>query len=698
MQESNDFLLEGLPKEIQNKPPEEEENEPEGIFIHEVDPLQKSTKIKRRQRQTIRIPKSRYNIEDENISGLKVDRTEINKDFEVIDGDGLDYWNNEQDIIEPSRNYLDISHILDLEDPFTRISRPVNYYNRISAFNQRLKTNQNKKKKKAYFFKQKPKTTKEKDIISSSSNSKTDEENKTDKSGDIENSGQKEKIKKEEDEEEEVNDDEENIFIEVSRPSFISRNSIDLEYNNEFEVEVMDSVAMTVLQVINCMIKANLVQIALCIKELGLIWGPITIILIALMSLISLNLILEVNKLSGQRSYLIFSEMIFGHLGSVIILICQFMSAFGGCLSYIVIFNKVVPKVLRFSISNRYISDETIFSTVLGVILLFFCYKKDVNIIKAAAKYAVFAILLFFVLTIIDFIVAIFSPDRLISINNTWNKDTKYDILFGLNMSKYNDTRLSNVITAIACIILSYSYHIFTFSIYGCMGKISRKQFFITTSVSVLITTIIYLICGTIGYLLYSDTLTDSILDSIKESWLSSLLSLANVINVIMTFPISFSAIKNYSLLIIGIIVTLIRDCCLWTFSCVPKVNNFRGRISNARISKVFRQGNKSFLMSGKPLVKIPKFLEVLITLLMYVLVFWVASMYTQLKVIFSFTGGVMGNILSFIFPSVFYLGFAKRKAFSRYGVVAVCFILFGLGTMAICITSTIQSLIINKS
>lgn len=76
--------------------------------------------------------------------------------------------------------------------------------------------------------------------------------------------------------------------------------------------------------------------------------------------------------------------------------------------------------------------------------------------------------------------------------------------------------------------------------------------------------------------------------------------------------------------------------------------------------------------MSGKPLVKIPKFLEVLITLLMYVLVFWVASMYTQLKVIFSFTGGVMGNILSFIFPSVFYLGFAKRKAFSRYGVVAV--------------------------
>ena len=98
------------------------------------------------------------------------------------------------------------------------------------------------------------------------------------------------------------------------------------------------------------------------------------------------------------------------------------------------------------------------------------------------------------------------------------------------------------------------------------MGKISRKQFYITTSVSVLITTIIYLICGTIGYLLYYDTLEDSILDAIKESWLSSLLSLANVINVIMTFPITFGALKNYFLLFVGIMITLVRDFIICTF------------------------------------------------------------------------------------------------------------------------------------
>ena len=96
--------------------------------------------------------------------------------------------------------------------------------------------------------------------------------------------------------------------------------------------------------------------------------------------------------------------------------------------------------------------------------------------------------------------------------------------------------------------------------------------------------------------------------------------------------------------------------------------------------------------MSGKPLVKIPKVLEVILTLFIYVVIFWFASVFTQLKIIFSLTGGVMGNILSFIFPSIFYLGFAKKKAFSKYGIVAVFFIIFGLVTMGICIASTIQS------
>jgi amino acid permease len=469
-----------------------------------------------------------------------------------------------------------------------------------------------------------------------------------------------------------------------SQNSFLSTKSMELVVENVFEVEVAGSVWTTVLQVINCMIKANLIQIAISVKELGLIWGPIIICLIALMALLSLNLILEVNKVTGQKSYLIFGEILFGHFGSFIILICQFMSALGGCLSFIVVFNKVIPKLLSFSLPEGFfMSNDLVFSVLLGVLLFFYCYKQDVNLIKSAANYAGFAILLFLILTIIDFIVSVFSEGKLLDKKKIWNIEKRNLLITGLN-NEQNPKRLYDIVTAIACIILSYSFHVFTFSIYGCMSRISRKQFFKTTSITIMITTVIYLLCGVIGYLLYYDTLNDSILDAIGENWLSCLLSLANVINVIMTFPITFAALKNYFLLFVSIMINF----------AIHSVKKIISKISEPKnLNKVSRKSflfekNKIYIMSG---YKIPKFIEALLTLFLFVLIFFIASIYTELKVIFSLTGGVMGNILSFIFPSIYYLGLSKRKGTVGRKIISILFILFGTCTMIICIISTFK-------
>ena len=358
MLEINDYVFEGLPENQRKLTENDEEKEKEkdseftDIFIHENDELQKSMMepTKKRQRQTLVIPNSRLNIEDKNnlsAKKQKLEKTAPENEYEVFNMEDLDFLHKEQESINyPQRSgYFDLDQILQLEDPFMRVSRPSEFnYKRISALDQRVKTTKTKKKKNDYFFKEKPRTynIKEKSRkVSSKSLKRIDSEGeKNEELTEKAYKAEKDNIEIKEKNEEEEDDDEEGLaFIDISRPSFLSRDSIELE-ETTFEVEVVDSVTMTILQVINCMIKANLVQIAISMKELGLIWGPITICLIALMSLISLNLILEVNKMTGQRSYLIFSEMIFGHTGSVIILICQFMSAFGGCLSFIVILIK----------------------------------------------------------------------------------------------------------------------------------------------------------------------------------------------------------------------------------------------------------------------------------------------------------------------------------------------------------------------
>ena len=429
MNENNEFLLEGLDnadnkkkniiqeEEDENVDENENEEKEQSMFIHENDALQKSFII---NRKTLIFPKSKLSTEENYNMNINNVQNKANEDKDIDNNeDYLQVLDNE----ESANRYLNAEEMLNFEDPFMRVSRPsalYNNYSRFSAMNFQIP----KRNKKVFFNERTPifKHAKSKNDI----NKITKGEEMKEKIRDNTEAPKNIILEEEEENFEEKEEKNKNkykkleSYIGVYRPSFISRVSIDFEEDYLFEVEVVDSVVMTILNVINCMIKANLVQIATSMKSLGLIMGPITICIIALMSLISLNLILEANKMTGITSYLIFSERIFGHYGSIIILICQFMSAFGGCLSFIVMYNKVVPTLFNFSLSNSYLSDNnnTFFSATLALILFFYCYKQDINVIKAAAKYAVFSILLFFFLTILDFIVAVFSQDRLININN----------------------------------------------------------------------------------------------------------------------------------------------------------------------------------------------------------------------------------------------------------------------------------------
>ena len=470
---------------------------------------------------------------------------------------------------------------------------------------------------------------------------------------------------------------------------------------SKYEIKVENHVVLIIIYFMNILIKANLVQMAYNMKVLGIIWGPITIFLIAVMSLISLNLILEVGESEGIKdNYLLIVEKKLGHWGSIIILLLQLIGCFGGSLSYVIVFIKVIPSLLNLNFADANVSEEIFFSIVFGLIVLFFIFGSDSNSLKTADKFAALSILLFIFITILDFISALFSEDRLININKKWSKDKKDEILNGLNRSKYPffEERLFNIISAVSCIILSFSFHGFTFSIYQAMGQnVTRKKFFITSVVSVFLTSTIYITCGVIGYLLYYDTLEDSILDAINVNWLASLLSLTNVINVMMSFPMSFNGTTSFFNLFLRIIITLFRDYILPIFSiCSEKVKNYKKAISGRSITKVFRdkEDSKNIMFDkNKSLVQIENvYLNRFITILILISIIIFGNKYNELKIIFALLGGVMSNCISFIFPAIFYLLQAKKSTINI--IISYFFIIFGLITMLICLFSVFKNIL----
>lgn len=88
----------------------------------------------------------------------------------------------------------------------------------------------------------------------------------------------------------------------------------------------------------------------------------------------------------------------------------------------------------------------------------------------------------------------------------------------------------------------------------------------ITATIGIFISLFVYVLIGAIGYIMYGEILTDSLLDSMNISdpnpdVLIVLENLSYVVNVIMCFPITFAVMKNYLVYSISMIATKFRDC-----------------------------------------------------------------------------------------------------------------------------------------
>jgi hypothetical protein len=81
----------------------------------------------------------------------------------------------------------------------------------------------------------------------------------------------------------------------------IGKNAVvDINITNTLQIRTFSSLFMTILQIINCIIRYTIVQFPFCIKTLGLIYGPIIISIIGSMSIFSVYLLIRVKECTNE--------------------------------------------------------------------------------------------------------------------------------------------------------------------------------------------------------------------------------------------------------------------------------------------------------------------------------------------------------------------------------------------------------------
>jgi len=202
------------------------------------------------------------------------------------------------------------------------------------------------------------------------------------------------------------------------------------------------------------------------------------------------------------------------------------------------------------------IGNKVFLSVVLSLLLILYNFKNDVSGIKSAAYWGVFAILLLLFLVLFDLLWA-----------------SKNDVLY--DWTKLNvivlDNNSNNIISCISCIILSFSFHTYTFSIYECLSEKNTKSMLITTGIGLFVSMMIYLLFGCVGYILYVDQIDEYYILNRQDVKYGTILNymgnIAFVINVVMSFPLTFFSLRHYFTFLVQILLTLIVE----KFECLRK-------------------------------------------------------------------------------------------------------------------------------
>lgn len=271
--------------------------------------------------------------------------------------------------------------------------------------------------------------------------------------------------------------------------------------------------------------------------------------------------------LNLKRSYTYFALRWFGMKGKITLLILNFIYSFGSCVSYISKFSShdiytyllvMTTRACVLLVNKLFLSDSKYESNlnlaviiILFFILSFLCLSDNVKNLKFSAYYGFVSIILM-VLTCL-----------LITAFNSFF-DGNYDSdLFTFNYFSISSHKKDDFLNRVATIILSFSFHTYTFSIYENLDDRTTKKMMVSTCIGVLISSLSYLTIGATIYFSFGEKIfnfEDSIFEVLVTTKGGFALIIFFAINVLMSFPISFFSVKAYALYALPLVWELIKE------------------------------------------------------------------------------------------------------------------------------------------
>ena len=452
-----------------------------------------------------------------------------------------------------------------------------------------------------------------------------------------------------------------NVFHNSDYDPFYERFEEYPEDSDGFDIDPSkkgtDSSRTAGIQIANTIMGAGILSIPLMMSYLGILIGTILLIFLAVTTIYTVYILMRCHQITGKSGYSMFGKITMGTVGSIIVKIIIIVNNMGICICYLRIFGESFQTIFQSFVSkNSYFMTNWhnyLFILFGAIIIFFFIFIKNISKLKKVSYIGVIAVLVFAVLLIVLLLYK--------TIASELDSDVSWRFLFP-------ECTFPQAFHAAPTVFLAFLFQFNVFPIYYSLKHRSMSSMLKSTKLGVILSLIIFLAVGIIGFLLYgffdnyddenyqeiygepnNDTATyDTILDKLNDDMILYKGYNAFVVIIIIIICVAFliTCIASFPILFLSLRVNFVHalEVCR------------RAKDNDNQIVKI-TQGSYN-----KKTVSISKKALIIITIALYLFMVAIAILIYNLKTMFHVIGTIAGTTIAFILPNIFYIRIVRMS------------------------------------
>ena len=234
------------------------------------------------------------------------------------------------------------------------------------------------------------------------------------------------------------------------------------------------------------------------------------VILFAMISGYSLNLMIQCAKWKGIKNYEDLCEYCFGNLGYYAVSLSMLVFDLGAMLSYLIILGDASSKVLDIFVDAN---DFTFWRGIIIisiniVIILPACLFRDISSIEKLSGFSVFVKCVIVVIVLYKFV-------YIRILDHTQNNASTYHTIVPANVSLSNDLfKYQGLPSSLGIVAFASVCHDSAFLVYNTLYKPTLRRWNILISSALLSSSFVALIFGLAGYFTFGDLIEQNILNN----------------------------------------------------------------------------------------------------------------------------------------------------------------------------------------